>query len=32
MDFICAQSGAMRLFTEVRQLRTAVEPYLRTPE
>ncbi len=28
-DFICAQSGAMRLFTEVRQLRTAVEPYLR---
>ena len=28
-DFICAQSGANRLFTEVRQLRTAVEPYLR---
>ncbi|MGE3876390.1 MAG: GntR family transcriptional regulator [Parvibaculaceae bacterium] len=28
-DFICARSGATRLFTEVRQLRTAVEPYLR---
>lgn len=28
-DFICMQSGAARLFAEVRQLRTAVEPYLR---
>lgn len=28
-DFICAKSGAARLFSEVRQLRTAVEPYLR---
>ena len=28
-DFICAKSGAARLFNEVRQLRTAVEPYLR---
>lgn len=28
-DFICAQSGAKRLFTEVRKLRIAVEPYLR---
>jgi DNA-binding GntR family transcriptional regulator len=28
-DFICAQSGAERLFAEVRRLRTAVEPYLR---
>lgn len=28
-DFICAQAGARRLFTEVQRLRTAVEPYLR---
>jgi DNA-binding GntR family transcriptional regulator len=28
-DFICAQSGARRLFTDVQRLRTAVEPYLR---